>query len=68
MIDKICLFLTKKIQSEMPDVDDERAEVINYGLHLLIGELPKTFIVLLIAYCMRSFKTSHTCNNTYFTI
>lgn len=46
MIDKICLFLTDKIQKEMPDVDNDRAEVINYGLHLLIGEVPKTFIIL----------------------
>ena len=45
MIDKICLFLTDKIQKEMPDVDNDRAEVINYGLHLLIGEVPKTFII-----------------------
>ena len=34
----------------MPDVDDERAEVINYGLQLVIGEIPKTFALLLIAY------------------
>jgi accessory gene regulator B len=55
MIDKICLFLTKKIQNEMSDVDTERAEVINYGLHLIIGELPKTFIVLLVAYLLKVF-------------
>ena len=34
MIDKICLLLTNKIRKEMPEVDDERAEIINYGLHL----------------------------------
>ena len=37
VIDKICLLLTDKIRKEMPDVDDERAEIINYGLHLVIG-------------------------------
>jgi hypothetical protein len=31
----------------MPEVDEERAEVINYGLQLLIGEIPKTFVLLL---------------------
>lgn len=31
MIDKICTFLTKKIQKEMPDIDEEKAEIINYG-------------------------------------
>ena len=34
----------------MPDVDEERAEVINYGLQLVIGEIPKTFILIAIAY------------------
>ena len=56
MIDKICLFLTKKIQKEMPDIDNERAEAINYGLHLLIGELPKHCIVLGLAYLLGVFK------------
>ena len=50
MIDKICLFLTNKIRKEMPEVDDERAEIIDYGLHLLIGELPKNFIILGLSY------------------
>ena len=56
MIDKICSFLTEKIRKEMPEVDDERAEVIDYGLHLVIGELPKTFIVLGVAYLLGVFK------------
>ena len=29
MIDKICTFLTNRIRKEMPEIDDERAEVIN---------------------------------------
>ena len=50
MIDKICMFLTNKIRKEMPEIDDEKAEVINYGLQNIIGELPKTFLVLIISY------------------
>ena len=46
MIDKICEFLTSKIRKEMPEIDDERAEVINYGLQNIIGEIPKIFITL----------------------
>ena len=49
MIDKICDYLTNKIRKQMPEVDDERAEVINYGMHLVIGEIPKTFIFIAIA-------------------
>ena len=56
MIDKICLLLTNKIRKEMPDVDDERAEIINYGLHLIIGELPKNFIILGLSYFLGVFK------------
>lgn len=56
MIDKITQSLTDKIRKEMPDVDDERAEVINYGLQILLGEVPKTFIMLLIAYLLGVFK------------
>ena len=50
MIDKICMFLTNRIRKEMLDIDDEKAEVINYGLQNIIGEIPKTFLVLAIAY------------------
>lgn len=56
MIDKICLFLTNRIRKEMPDIDDEKAEVINYGLQNLIGEIPKTFLVLIIAYLLGIWK------------
>ena len=56
VIDKICLFLTEKIRKEMPDVDDERAEIINYGLHLVIGELPKNFIILGLSYILGVFR------------
>lgn len=56
MIDKICAFLTQKIRKEMPDIDEEKADVINYGLQNLLGEIPKTFIMLLVAYILGVFK------------
>lgn len=58
MIDKICAFLTQKIRKEMPDIDDEKAEVINYGLQNLLGEIPKTFIMLFVAYILGIFEWS----------
>ena len=42
----------------MPDIDDERAEIINYGLQVLLGEVPKFFIMLGIAYILGVFKLS----------
>ena len=56
MIDKICSLLTKKIREKMPEVDDERAEVINYGLQIIFGEIPKICITLLIALILGIFK------------
>lgn len=56
MIDKICSFLTNKIRKEMPEIDDERAEIIMYGLQNLIGEFPKGIIILLIAYLLGIFE------------
>ena len=50
MIDKICNYLTNKIRKQIPEFTDEKAEEINYGLQLLIGELPKTFIFILISF------------------
>ena len=58
MIEKICNWLTGKIRKNMPEITDERAEVINYGLQLVIGEIPKTFIMLLIAYSLGILKLS----------
>ena len=40
----------------MPEVDDERAEVIMYGLQNIIGEVPKIFIILGIAYFLGILK------------
>ena len=58
MIDKISKSLTNRIRNEMSDVDDERAEVIEYGLQILIGEIPKLFIMLGVAYILGIFKLS----------
>lgn len=56
MIDKFCDFLTNKIRKENPDIDDGRAEIINYGLHLIIGEIPKFFIIMGIALLLGILK------------
>lgn len=56
MIEKICNMLTNRMKKEMPDIDDERAEVINYGLQLVLGEIPKIFIIFALAYILGVFK------------
>ncbi len=55
MVDKFCDYLTKKIRIDNPEIDDEREEIINYGIHLIVGEIPKFFIIMGIAYLLGVF-------------
>ena len=56
MVEKFCIFLVNKMRKENPDIDDERAEIICYGLQLLLGEVPKMFITLIVAYMLGIFR------------
>lgn len=56
MVDSFCDFLTNKIREKMPEVNEERAEIINYGLKLIIGEIPKGIAILIIAGFLNVFK------------
>ena len=56
MIDTICTFLTNRIRKEMPEIDDQRAEVINYGLQNIVGEIPKIILVFIIAFILGILK------------
>lgn len=56
MVDTICTFLTNKIRKEMPEIDDDRAEVINYGLQNIVGEIPKIFLLFIIAFILGMLK------------
>lgn len=53
MINKICESLLKKIRKEMPDIDDERAEIILYGLQLIVGEVPKIILLFAVAILLK---------------
>lgn len=56
MIDKICNFLMKRVKQKMPEVDEERAEVIRYGFELIIGEVPKMILIFIIAALLGKLK------------
>lgn len=49
MIEKFCTYLTNRIGKEMPELSEERLEVINFGLQNIIGEIPKIFITIIIS-------------------
>lgn len=53
MVDKFCTYLTNKIRKEMPEIDDERAEVINYGIQLIVGEIPKILLLFAVAFILK---------------
>lgn len=47
MIDKFCEYLTNKIRKKMPEVNDEQAEIIMYGIQLIVGEIPKGILMFI---------------------
>lgn len=52
MIDKFCEYLVNKIRKQMPEVDDEKAEVIFYGIQLIVGEIPKIFLMFILGFLL----------------
>lgn len=52
MIEKFCVYLTNKIRKAMPEIDDERAEVILYGVQLIVGEIPKIFLMFALGFLL----------------
>lgn len=53
MVDNICKYLMKKIENQIPDINEERKEVIMYGLELIIGEIPKLILLVLLAFILK---------------
>lgn len=53
MVKKICMFLINRIKKEMPDISSEREEAIEYGLELIVGELPKMILLVVIAFILK---------------
>lgn len=56
MVDTICDWLLKKITENDSTIDEEKSEIIYYGLQNLVGELPKGFLILLVAGVCGVFK------------
>ena len=53
MIDKICNYILQKMRKKIPEIDDEKAEIILYGIQLIIGEIPKIFIIFGLSILLR---------------
>ena len=52
MIDKFCDYITKKIKENSPEMDEEKELVIDFGVRLIFGELPKILILFLIGFIL----------------
>ena len=52
MVEKICNYILKKMKNRIPDMTEENAEVILYGLQLIIGEIPKMILILGISFIL----------------
>ncbi|MGE5328337.1 MAG: accessory gene regulator ArgB-like protein [Deltaproteobacteria bacterium] len=50
MVDALSNKLTLIIKMNVQDIDDEKAEIINYGLKSIFSLITKTVIILLLAY------------------
>ena len=50
MIEKICTYIVNQMRKQMPDIDDEKAEIITYGIELIIGEIPKIFLLFVLSF------------------
>lgn len=52
MVDKICNYILKKMKKKMPEITEEQSEIIAYGLKLIIGEIPKTLFLFVLAFIL----------------
>ena len=48
--ERICSYILGKMKRKMPEIDDEQAEIITYGLQMIIGEIPKLFLIFAVGF------------------
>lgn len=52
MIDKFCDWITKKIKDNVENIDEEKEMVINFGVRLIFGEMPKIILLFIIGFLL----------------
>lgn len=52
MIDKFCNFVTRKIKENVANIDEEKEMVIDFGIKMIFGELPKIVILIAVGFIL----------------
>ncbi len=52
MIDKFCTFLVEKIKNKIKDIDEEKEMVIDFGIRILFGEMPKILLLFIFGFLL----------------
>lgn len=52
MIDKFCDWITKKIKDNVENIDEEKEMVIDFGVRLIFGEMPKIILLFIIGFLL----------------
>ena len=52
MVEKFCNYIVGKMRKKIPDMTNDREEIILYGLQLIIGEVPKLFIMFGLSFLL----------------
>ncbi len=52
MVDAVCDKLTHILRTNLKDIDDKKAEIINFGIKSIVSEFSKTTVLLAAAYAL----------------
>ncbi len=52
MIDNLCNFITNKIKQNVENIDEEKELVIDFGVRLIFGEMPKILLLFIIGFLL----------------
>ena len=52
MIEKFCEYLVNLIRKQMPEMDDDQAAIVLYGIEIIVGEIPKIFLMFITGFLL----------------
>lgn len=62
LVETLCNKITLIIRKENPEIDDQRAEIINYGLQLIVRRNTKNNFNFVCSLAFWGIKINNTCN------